>query len=310
MANSPIYLDPALTNVANAWVNSQASFIADKLFPVVPVSKPTFKVPQYGKENLELIGNTTRTGLAKAKSVSYTREYKDGKPLAEHALSGEVTKDDYQLSDDPFTPESDTTEFILERMSLIDEKNLADYVTNLSNVPGTALVGASRWSNPDADPLNDIRIALANFPFRKPNTIALSNDSFLQFVSHPAVVDKFKWAVGGAVGLDQLKQLLGGFGITNVLIGEARANIAAEGLTEDINEIWGADVVLAYVTAKPGRKEINGGYKFSLEDGRKVTKAQIHNPEYTEIVVTDYYNYELLLPEAFYTFTDAFADWE
>ncbi|WP_064257393.1 hypothetical protein [Rhodococcus sp. HS-D2] len=310
MANQPIYIDPALTNVANAWVNSQESFIADKLFPVVPVSKPTFKVPEYGKENLELIENTTRTGLSKAKSVSYTRKYKDGKPLAEHALSGEVTKDDYELSDDPFTPESDTTEFILERMALVDEKNLADYVTNLSNVPGTALSGASRWSNPSADPLNDIRVALAHFPFRKPNTISLSQDSFLQLVSHPSVLDKFKWAVGGAVGLDQLKQLLGGFGITNVLIGQARANLAAEGLTEDINEIWGSDVLLAYVTPKPSRKEINGGYKFTLENGRKVRKNQIFDPEYTKIVVEDYYNYELLLPEAFYTFKNAFADWE
>lgn len=310
MANQPLYLDPALTNVANAWVNSQASFIADGLFPVVSVGKPTFKVPQYGKENLELISNTTRTGLSKAKSVSYTREYKDAKPLSEHALSGEVTKDDYDLSDDPFNPESDTTEFILERMALADEKLIADYLGNLSNVPGTTLVGAARWSNPDTDPLNDIRIALSSFPFRKPNTIAMSLDSFLQLCSHPAILDKFKWAVGGAVGMEQIKTLLGGFGIEKILVGQASANIAAEGLTADVNEVWGTDVILAYVTPKPGLKEINGGYRFSLTNGRKVTKDYIHNPEYTEIVVTDYYNIEVLLQEAYYTFKNAFADWE
>lgn len=310
MANQPIYLDPALTNVANAWVNSQEHFIAGGLFPAVPVSKPTFKIPEFGKENLELIANTTRTGLSKAKSVSYTRQYKDAKPLSEHALSGEVTKDDYDLSDDPFSPESDTTEFILERMALADEKLVADYLGNLSNVPGTTLVGASRWSNPDTDPLNDIRIALGSFPFRKPNTIAMSLDSFLQLCAHPAVLDKFKWAVGGAVGLEQIKTLLGGFGISKILVGQAQANFAVEGLASDVNEVWGTDVVLAYVTDRPGLKEINGGYRFELTAGRKVTKNYVHNPEYTEIVVTDYYNVEVLLSEAYYTFKNAFADWE
>lgn len=31
MANQATYIDPALTNVANAWINSQESFIASKL---------------------------------------------------------------------------------------------------------------------------------------------------------------------------------------------------------------------------------------------------------------------------------------
>ena len=31
------------------------------------------------------------------------------------------------------------------------------------------------------------------------------------------------------------------------------------------------DVLLAYVTDRPGRKQINGGYKFQLENSREVT---------------------------------------
>lgn len=81
MANQAIYVDPALTRAANAWVNSEESFIANKLFPTVGLNKRTFKIPQFGKENLEIITDTTRTGLSKAKSVSYTRTYVDGTPL-------------------------------------------------------------------------------------------------------------------------------------------------------------------------------------------------------------------------------------
>lgn len=308
MANQPIYLDPALTNVANAWVNAQSDFIADKLFPTVQVTKPTFKVPEYGKENLELIGNTTRTGLSKAKSVSYTRKYKDAKPLAEHALSGEVLKEDYDLTDDPFEPESDTTEFILERMALVDEQDLAGFITDLANVPGTTLSGTSQWSDPASDPFDDVKTAVQASGFAKFNTMALSRDGYLSLISHPAILDRLKWAQGGAVSMEQLKQLFAPYGIRDIYLGQARANFAAEGLTEDIDEIWGGDVLFGFVTDKPGRKQINGGYKFALENGRQVTKDVKHNPNYTEIVVTDYYNYELLLPEAWYVLKDAFAE--
>lgn len=308
MANQPIYLDPALTNVANAWVNTQESFIAGNLFPTVPVNKRTFKVPQFGKENLEMISDTTRTGLSKAKSVSYTRKYVDGTPLQEHALAGEVTQDDYDMTDDPFTPESDTTEFILERMALADEKLVASTVTNLSIVPGTTLSGTSQWTDANSDPFEAVRQVVKASGFVKYNTMALSRNGYLSLITHPAVLDRLKWAQGGAVSMDQLKQLFAPYGITNIQLGQAKANFAPEGTTESISDIWGNDVALGYVTDRPGLKQINGGYKFSLKDGRKVEKEAKFNPNYTEIVVNDYYSYQLLLPEAWYCFKSAFAN--
>lgn len=70
---------------------------------------------------------------------------------------------------------------------------------------------------------------------------------------------------------------------------------------------WGDDVLFGYVTDKPGRKQLNGGYKFQLKDARETTKEHFNNPAHTEIVVTDYYNYEMLMPDAWYLLKDAFA---
>lgn len=307
MANQAIYLDPALTNVANAWTNGDENFIATKLFPTVPVNKRTFKVPQFGKENLELITDTTRTGLSRAKSVSYTRVYVDGQPLQEHSLMGEVTEDDYNMSDDPFVPESDTTEFILERMALADEKAVASTLTNLSVVPGVTLSGTSQWTDPNSDPFEAVRQAVKGAGFVKYNTMALSRNGYLSLITHPAVLDRLKWAQGGAVSMEQLKQLFAPYGIENIYLGQAKANFAPEGTASNISDIWGLDVALGYVTNRPGLKQINGGYKFSLTNGRQVEKDQKFNPNYTEIVAKDYYSFQLLLPEAWYCFKNAFA---
>ncbi|MBV1778686.1 hypothetical protein KRR55_06110 [Paeniglutamicibacter sp. ABSL32-1] len=309
MAKQPIYLDQALTNVANAWENTQEDFIADKLFPVVTVKKPTFKIPEYGKENLNLPASTVRTGLSKALSVSQTRSYKQAQPLVEHALSGVVTEDDYELTDDPFEPESDETENILSVMALVDEKALADKLTDpLVVTNNRTLLGTDRWSDyANSDPFNDIKTAVTSSKFIKYNTMALSRDGYLSLISHPDILDRLKWAQGGAVSLEQLKQLFGPFGITNIYIGQARANLAPEGLDEDIQNIWGNDVLFGFVTPKPGRKQLNGGYKFVLTDGRKATKEQLSDPDHTKIVVKDRYNYEMLMNDAWYLLKDAFA---
>lgn len=310
MANQAKYLDPALTNVANAWVNSQDNFIATKLFPEVLVTKPTFKIPEYGKENLSLVADTTRTGLAKAKSISYSRSYKDATPLVEHALSGEVIQEDYELTDEPFEPESDTVENVLERMALADEQTVANLVTNLSIVPGTTLLGGDKWSDyANSDVFDDVRAAVKSAGLVKFNSMALSLDSYLTLISHPQILDRLKWAQGGAVSMEQLKQLFGPYGITNIFIGQAQYNVNPEGTTASISQIWGGDVAFGYVTDRPARKAINGGYKFTLEGDmgtRKVTKDEKHNPNYTEIVVAETYNFQLLMPEAWYVYKGAF----
>lgn len=305
----PKYLDPALTNVANAYVNDQEDFIAEKLFPVVPVKKKTFKIPEFGKENLELPGSIVRTGLSKAKSVAMSRSYKDAAPLQELALSGFVTRDDYEMSDEPFEPESDTTEFVMEQMALSMEKALADKLTNVSVVTNNrTLSGTSQWSDyENSDPIGDIKKAVTSKAFIKFNTIAMSRETYLTLISHPQILDRLKWTKGGAVSMEQLLQLFGPFGIKNIFIGQAQANLNPEGTAEDIQNIWGRDVLVGYVTDKPARKTINGGYTFVLDGRREVTKNQLQDPDATKIVVTDYRSQELLVADAWYLLKDAVA---
>jgi hypothetical protein len=309
MANQPLYLDTALTGVANAWFNQESDFIANKLFPTVTVKKATFKVAQYGKENLQMPANSLRTGDSKSKSVNFTRQFVDGSPLVEHSLSDSVYKDDYDQTDEPFEPESDTTENILSVMELIDEKSLADLVTSTSIITNnTTLSGTSQWSDySNSDPIADIITGMGTGKFVDFNTLTISRQNYNKLIVHPKIRDYLKWSTPGAVSYEQLLSVFAPFGIKQIFIGKAKANLAAEGATENIARVWGNDVLLSYVTDRPGRKAINGGYKFQLAGGREVTKEYFNNPPKTEIVVRDFYNYQLLMPEAFYLIKGAFA---
>lgn len=309
MANQPTYIDQALTNVSQAWQNSDADFIAHILLPEVQVNKPTFKVGKYGKDGLRLPSNTLRTGESKAKRVNLTRGYDDIGPLQEHSLSDFITKDDYDLTDDPFEPESDAVENMNSIMALVDEKDVATQLTDTSIVTqNTTLSGTDQWSDYDnSDPITDIVSAISVAKFMNFNTIAMGREVWLKLTQHPVILDRLKWSERGVVTEEAFLSLLAPYGIKKLAIGNAKENTAKEGLTDSISSIWGKNVVLAYVTDKPGRKKVNGGYKFRLKNGREVTREPKTNPRGTELVNTDYYGHFILSTDCFYLIKNAVA---
>lgn len=309
MSNPALYIDQALTDVSNAWFNDDKDFIADQLFPEVLVKKPTFKVGKYGKDGLRLPSNTLRTGEAQAKRVNLTRGYDDIGPLQEHALSDFITKDDYDLTDDPFEPESDSVENMNSIMALVDEKDLATQLTDTSIVTqNTTLSGTDQWSDYDnSDPLADIKAAVEAAKFIDFNTIAMGKEVWLALSQHPVLLDRLKWSERGVVTEEAFLSLVAPYGITKLLIGKAKENTAKEGLADSISTIWGKNVILAFVQPKPGRKKVNGGYKFRLKNGREVARESSMDPRGTKLVNTDYYGHFLLSTDCFYLIKNAVA---
>lgn len=309
MANQPLFIDQALTGVSNAWENDDADFIADQLFPVVEVKKTTFKVGKYGKDGLRLPSNTLRTGESKAKRVNLTRGFDDIGPLQEHSLSDFITKDDYEMTDDPFEPESDSVENMNSIMALVDEKDLATQLTNTSIVTqNTTLSGTDQWSDyANSDPIADIVAAVSTAKFLDFNTIAMGKEVWLKLSQHPVLLDRLKWSERGVVTKEAFLSLLSPYGITKLLIGNAKENTGKEGLADVIGTVWGKNVILAFVQPKPGRKKVNGGYKFALKNGREVSREAKNNPKGTELVNTDYYGHFLLSADCFYLIKNAVA---
>lgn len=309
MSNPALYIDKALTGVSNAWENDDNDFIADSLFPVVTVNKPTFKVGKYGKDGLRLPSNTLRTGESKAKRVNLTRGFDDIGPLQEHSLSDFITKDDYDLTDDPFEPESDSVENMNSIMALVDEKDLASQLTNTSIITqNTTLSGTAQWNDYDnSDPITDIVNGITTGKFVNYNTIAMGQEVWYKISQHPVILDRLKWSERGVVTIEAFLSLLAPYGITKLLIGKAKENTGKEGLADNISTVWGKNVILAFVQPKPGRKKVNGGYKFALKNGREVSREAKNNPRGTELVNTDYYGHFLLSTDCFYLIKNAVA---
>ncbi len=307
------YVDQALSNVSNAWFNQDSDFISDKIFPEVLVGKKTFKVWEYSKDNLRVPSSSVRTGRSKAQEASFSKSTVDHGPLLEHSLSDFIEKDEYDQEDAPLNVESDTVENLNHLMALIDENDLATTMADTGVITqNDTLSGTDQWSDYSAsNPFTDITAgvtAVKGSALRMPNTAFMGWEVWLQIINHPDFLDRIKWSATGVVTEADFLKLLQPYGITKLYIGKAQKNTANEGASSDtIGSVWGKHFWLGYVTDRPGRKEVNGGYKFRLRNGREVTREVSNNPPGTEIVTRDYYEHSLMDASCFYLIKDAIA---
>lgn len=308
MSNPAQFVVPQLTGVSTAWTNDDKDFISDIIFPEVIVPKTSFEVAKYSKEALIIPQTSVRTGEAKAKRVSLNRGIDTFGPLNEHALSDFVTREDYKLSDDPFEPESDAVENIMEKLALIDENNLATQLADTTIITNnTTLSGTSQWNDAASTPFQDIKTASQAAAFKKFNTLFMGSEAFDELMLHPELLDRIKWSQTGVLTEEAILTLFRPFGIDRIVVGRAVANTGKEGVSDTFTSVWGKNAWLGYVTNKPGRKTINGGYKFRLQDGREATREYMNNPAGAEVLVRDQYDHVIMETDCFYLIKNAVA---
>lgn len=314
MSSGQNYQDPVLTTISQKWTNDSGEYIAEQIFPVVEVPKPTGKYWAYNKDNLRAGGTNIdlRTGRSKTSEVTFGKSLKDFGPLQEHALKDFITTDEYRDTDSPLEPETDAVDNLNEVMKLAEEISLANMLTDVAIITqNTTLSGTSQWNDyANSTPFADIKaavIAARNASFKAPNTIIFGQDVWLQLVDHPDLLDRIKWSQLGIVTEADFVRMFASYGITKVLVGKAMRDSAIEGQTATLGSVWGKNVILGYVTPNPGLRTVNGGYTFRLRGGKYVDKWDDKDPKGTWVRNNDYYDQMLFASELFYLIKNAIA---
>lgn len=312
MADGAAYVDRALTNLTQAYLNDAADFMAEKLFPVVNVEKPTGKYWIYNKNNLLIPSSTLRTGRSETKEASFGKTLGNYGPLNEHALKDFISRDEYKQTDAPINVESDVVNFLNEKMLLAQENDLATQLSDTAIITNnTTLSGTSQWSDKaNSNPFNDIKtavIAMRGDALKSPNTVAFSFESWLEVIDHPDFLDRIKWSRTGVMTEADFIQLFAPYGITQVFIGKAQKNTATEGQTATVGSVWGKHVWVAYITPTPSLRAVNGGYTLRLPGEKYVDRWDVADPKGSWIRNNDYYDQMLFDDTCFYLIKNAVA---
>lgn len=293
LVQQDVVIDPALSNVSIKFSND--TFIADKIFPVVPVSKQTGKYYIYNKANLR-IPITGRAAGSPSNEVSFGLST-DSFSCEDHALKDFVADEIQDQAEAALNPLVDTTEMITEQLMLDRESALATILSSTGTMTqNTTLSGTSQWSDySNSDPIGDVRTArqtVHGSTFKKANTLILGKQVFDQLAEHPQILERVKYSQLGVLTEELLARI---FQVEKVLVGEAGSNTAVEGQTDSLSYVWGKHAVVAFINPRVGLKSVTLGYTFTYgtrqvkrwrDEDREGTYVRVGKDNYVHKVVS------------------------
>mgnify|MGYP000429273882 CR=1 FL=1 len=234
------------------------------LFPTVPVAASGGKVLEFGKESF-LLYNTARAQGGATKRIKFGHL---GKPysLVNHDLDAVVPRE--QLRDASVVPGIDLASRAINGLmhseTLVLENEQATLARDLNNYPAThkvTLSGTGQWGNAASDPIGDIdtaKEAIRSATGMYPNVIEISALAFKVLKRHANIIELIKYSQRGVVTAELLAQI---FDVDRVVIGKA---IGFDDAGASI-DIWGKDVILAYVpTVAVGQEQPSYAYTYTM----------------------------------------------
>lgn len=254
---SQVHMDQPLTNLTIAYAQEQSNFIADKVFPIVGVSKQSDKYYIYDRDNMNRTGDVqalaprtevNRIGMSLSEDSYYADVYGLGMDFEQQMLANE---------DAMLNVRSAGAQTLLNRLLIHREEKFADTFFS-AGVWGSETTPANLWSDytnstPIVDVVNARRTMQLKSGGYKPNTLVVGKEVRDILINHPDILARLN---GGATvtntALITDAKIAEIFEVENFYVMEAVKNTSVEGVAESNAFIGGKHALMAYVAPNAG----------------------------------------------------------
>lgn len=263
------HIDRALTNMSVAYLQDERNFIADKVFPTIPVKRQTDVFYKYDKGDFFRDEAEERARLSESVGGDYSVST-DLYHARKYSFHKDVAPEDRANYDEPLNADIDAQIYVSGKMGLKREIVWAqNYFT--TGVWGTEYTGAATtagtnlqyWNSDSSDPIADITNAgvnMAGLTGYRPNTMVVSPRVFNALKNHFDILDRIKYTEKGIVSEELLASL---FGVDNFYVAWGVVNSARKGATDDVDFISGNSALLCYSNPRPSLRSPSAGYTFA-----------------------------------------------
>ena len=268
---STVPIDPVLSNLSVALWQDAKGFIADKVFPTVPVE--TQSGQYYVLDDANLNRDTAERRADASESAGDSFILSDGAynatVFALHKDVGDQLQANY--INVPGTPFNSASKFLVMKMLLRQEVQFAaDYlVTGVWGLDEAGVASSPstdeflQWNDAASDPIADMerwkdQIASAGF---NANVLAIGRTVWNALKNHPDIIDRYKYTSGGAKVSEQAIAEL--FDLERIVVGRAIRNTAKRGQAATNAAVVGKQAMLVYTPDAPGIEVPAAGYTFS-----------------------------------------------
>lgn len=259
-----VHVNRPLTNMMIRYSNEE--YVADKIFPIVPVKKEsdkyfTWDKPEWFRNEARATapgGEAPRTGFGLSTGTYTVEEYKIATELPDRIAAN---------ADEPLNLPINKAKFVTDKIMLKKEINVATMIGTSGNWTGSAAVG-TKWDAANSTPIDDIetsKITIAKRTGRRANTIVIGEEVMKELVLHSDIIDRIKYTGRDVPTEAMLAQL---FRVKQVLVMSAIYNSAIEGATE-VDAFVSADWCwVGYVAPAPSLDIPSAGYCFRVGNRR------------------------------------------
>lgn len=245
---SDLHVNVPLTNVSVAYMQDKATFIADKVFPRVPVQKQSDLYWKYSKSDWRRTDAQKRAPGTESAGVGWKLD--TGQYFCEvWAVHKDIDDQVRANADSNWRLDSDATAFVTNQLLLRRDLDwnakffgTGLWATDLTGVAANPAAGQFlQWDNAASDPIVQFSNLQTNFVLqsgRKANTLVLGANTIIALKNHPDIIDRIKYTQRGVVTTDLLASL---FDVEKVLVSYATVTNVAE-----LNDAKAQDAAATY----------------------------------------------------------------
>lgn len=263
-----VHVDQLLTNVSIGYSN--AGYIADQIFPVVPVDKQSDKYLTYDKSHW--FRNEAKIRATGTKSERGGWNYSSDTYFCDRFSYGhEIYDEERDNADNAFQLDSDAAEFATDKILMQREVAFASgfFTTSVWGTDKTGGTDFTRWSDyAGSNPLVDVSDWMDTIEAsigREPNRLVIGKQVWSKLKWHPDLIDTIKYTQRAQMGIELAATL---FEVERILVGRAIYTTSPEGTAEasvSYSRIWGKHALLIYVPNTPSLRQPAAGYTFTWQ---------------------------------------------
>lgn len=275
-----VHVQSALTQIATAYLQDNRNYVADQVFPIVPVEFQADKYFAFSKDDFFRDEALRRADAVESAGGGFnlgTGTYAADVWAYHKDLGGQTRRN----SDPAVNMDIATTKFVMQKLLIRRDRffmgaylvNGVWSVDNVGTAGGTPGGTTPPYWNDDAngDPFTDIANAqtniLQNTGF-EPNTFLMAFAVYQGLRKHPLVIDRIKYTTRADASKITPELLAAAFDVERAVVSKAVYNTSVETTTVTgsagvYNFIAGKDALLCHSAPSPGLMIPTAGYIFA-----------------------------------------------
>lgn len=276
-----VHVQAALTQIATAYIQDERNYVADQVFPIVPVEHQADKYFAFSKDDFFRDEATRRADATESSGGGFNLNPNNTYNADVWAYHKDLGGQARRNADPAVNMDVATTKFIMQKLLirrdrffmgayLVNSVWSVDYTGTAGGIPGGA---TPPFWNDDAngDPFTDVANAqtfiLQNTGFEA-NTLLISFPVYQGLRKHPLVLDRIKYTTRADASKITPELLAAAFDVERVIVSKAVYNSAQEstnitGGVGTYNFVASKDALLCHSAPSPGLMIPTAGYIFA-----------------------------------------------